>query len=757
MNSKANRCDRQRIDEFLRSDQIQIADAELVSHLDSCRDCREYLERQAADAESWDRAAYLLQETEFDVASSIEYSAAAIDLLRVSIPTAIQNVLESLTPSEDPHRLGRLDGYEITGVIGAGAMGVVLKAIDPALDRIVALKVMAPQIATHATARKRFAREAKAAAAVLHPNVIPIYAVSSGGAIPYLVMAYIRGGSLQKRIDREGALNTGEILRIGSQIAAGLAAAHDQGLVHRDIKPENIMLGEGVERVTLTDFGLARSVDDASVTQHGTIAGTPQYMSPEQARGESVEQASDLFSLGSVLYTLCTGRVPFRAESSHGVMRKIIDEEPVPIRELNPEIPEWLCNIVTKLMAKDKAARFTSAKYVHTLLEACLSHVQQPTVIELPKDLRELSSPKSTSRLPLILGVCAVTIGSMLVLWLSGVLGLLVQEPAPKETTVVKQESAEVSPPSAPLTWKALLGEGEVPDNYPTEPLQAIDGLNKSLGSWGFTGKQMRDGKDVEFEAVLQVQGGVSKDQISLGSMPMWQITIQWPVKEPKQTWHMTLVPGFNPDGVEWLLFSAQSSYDETKATGEKQFFKGAWDHASRTLTWTPRAPFVPGAASGQDKVVKGREFQMIISEIGGLQIKNFQQDHSPQISGQSVVRLGEYVKPGTDLKTLKLLPNGYKMFFASSSEVLLVDKENGGVAGARVDKIGCSGELIFGLITQRERIEKPEDTLGYFWLDSATGEITKGMELGAWRDALKAKGVEEPVLLAPERVGPRS
>lgn len=281
--------------------------------------------------------------------------------------------------------------------------------------------------------------------------------------------------------------------------------------------------------------------------------------------------------------------------------------------------------------------------------------------------------------------------------------------------------------------------------------------LNKSLGSWGFAGKQLRDGKELEFEAVLQVQGGVSKDQISLGSMPMWQITIQWPVKEPKQTWHMTLVPGFNPDGVEWLLFSAPSVDGETKATGEKQFFKGAWDPASRTLTWTPKAPFVPGAASGQDQEAKGREFQMIISENGGLQIKNFQQDDSPQISGQSVVRLGEYVKPGTDLKILKMLPNGYKMFFASSSEVLLVDKENGGVAGARVDKIGCSGELIFGLITQRERIEKPEDTLGYFWLDSATGEITKGMELGAWRDALKAKGVEEPVLLAPERVGPRS
>jgi hypothetical protein len=143
----------------------------------------------------------------------------------------------------------------------------------------------------------------------------------------------------------------------------------------------------------------------------------------------------------------------------------------------------------------------------------------------------------------------------------------------------------------------------------------------------------------------------------------------------------------------------------------------------------------------------------MIISENGGLQIRNFHQHDKQQISGQTAVRLGEYLKPGTDLK---MLPNGYKIFFASSSEVLLVDKENGGVAGARVDKIGCSGSLIFGLITPREQVEKPEDTLGYFWLDSTTGEITKGMELGGWKDALKAKGVAEPMLLAPERVGPR-
>lgn len=749
MNSEAPRCDRQRIDAYLRSNQIQITDAELISHLDVCKDCRDYMEQRAADRDCWNQASHLLQETEFDLASSSEYSAGAIDLLRVSISTSIQSVLEMLIPSEDPSRLGRLDGYEITGVVGAGSMGVVLKAIDPALDRIVALKVMAPHLASNATARKRFEREAKAAAAVLHPNVIPIYAVSNGGAIPYLVMAYIRGGSLQKRIDREGALNMGEILRIGSQIAAGLAAAHDQGLVHRDIKPENIMLGEGIERVTLTDFGLARSVDDASVTQHGTIAGTPQYMSPEQARGDSIDQASDLFSLGSVLYTLCTGRVPFRADSSHSVMRKIIDEEPVPIRELNPDIPDWLCNIVIRLMAKDKAFRFASAKHVHTLLESCLSHVQQPTVFKLPEMVCELIRPQSTSLRPLWLGVGAMAICSMLVLWLSGGLGILTQEPAPEPATIVPQEATEASTTEPQLTWKTLLGE-DVPESYPTEPLPAIDGLNKSVGSWGFAG-QLRGEKEIEFEATMQVQGGFNSDTIPLGSQPMWQITFEWPVKKPEQAWNLTVIPAVNPNGIEWLLFAAATVNGEN--IREKRLYQGAWDNASRTLSWTPKASPVPSAVSKTNEKSEGPQFHMTISKDGGLQLKNFPMNETTQLSGQTAARIGEYVKPSNKLK---MLPNGYKMFFASSSEVLLVDKDNSGVAGARVEKIGCSGNLIFGLITQRDRIEKPEDTLGYFWLDSMTGEITKGMELGAWQETLKAKGVEEVILLAPERVGPR-
>ncbi|MFT4556407.1 MAG: serine/threonine protein kinase [Planctomycetaceae bacterium] len=153
--------------------------------------------------------------------------------------------------------LGRLDGYEISGVIGCGGMGAVLKGFDRPLSRVVAIKVMAPHLATSGAARKRFAREAQAAAAMTHENVIDIYGVAESNGLPYLVMPYARGQSLQKRIDERGPLPVVEVLRISTQIAAGLAAAHQQGLVHRDIKPANILLSDGIERLVITDFGLA--------------------------------------------------------------------------------------------------------------------------------------------------------------------------------------------------------------------------------------------------------------------------------------------------------------------------------------------------------------------------------------------------------------------------------------------------------------------------------------------------------------------
>ena len=334
------------LDAFLKNDLNQSEEQMLTLHLDECSDCREELESLAAEQSVWREASKLL-------GGGILLSTAAIGDIRSGTVRSpqIEFVLKQLTPTDDPESLGRIGGYEVTGVVGAGGMGVVLKAHDRSLDRIVAVKVMSPHLASSGSARRRFAREAKAAAAVLHPNVIAIHSVASEDANPYLVMPYVRGASLQKRIDSQGPLPLKDTLRIGAQIAAGLAAAHEQGLVHRDIKPANILLEEGVERVTITDFGLARAVDDASMTCSGVIAGTPQYMSPEQARGEPIDARSDLFSLGSVLYAMCAGRSPFRAETTYGVLHRIANDNPTPVCQVNADVPVWLGQIIERLMA----------------------------------------------------------------------------------------------------------------------------------------------------------------------------------------------------------------------------------------------------------------------------------------------------------------------------------------------------------------------------------------------------------------------
>jgi formylglycine-generating enzyme required for sulfatase activity/serine/threonine protein kinase len=292
--------------------------------------------------------------------------------------------LAFLQPCETPGRIGKIDHYEVIEVVGQGGMGVVLRAMDTKLSRIVAVKVMAPELAANPTAVKRFLREASTAAAVHHDHVVTIHAVGDHHRPPYIVMQFIEGQTLQQKIDKEGALEIKQLLRIGSQMAAGLAAAHKHGLIHRDVKPANILLENGVERVKITDFGLARATDDLEMTQTGVIAGTPQYMSPEQAKGEPIDSRADLFSLGSVLYTMCTGRPGFRAETTMGVLKRVCDDVPRPIHEVNAEIPPWLEAIVFKLLAKNPADRFQTATEVAELLSQHLAHVQNPTQMARP-------------------------------------------------------------------------------------------------------------------------------------------------------------------------------------------------------------------------------------------------------------------------------------------------------------------------------------------------------------------------------------
>ena len=402
MNNKQITCDPSRIELFLSQQLDDIEQAAFELHLDECVDCRSRLEEAAASEEIWSGVRNSLQDQKLptDYLRSEESSS---DSPSGDTSFNLDAVIDLLSPTDDDRMIGRLGAYEVLGVIGSGGMGVVLKAFDAALNRYVAIKILSPHLGSSGAARKRFSREAQAAAAVVHDNVIEIYGVSDVNGLPYLVMPYVRDPSLQRRLDKDGPLALVEILRVGMQTAAGLAAAHAQGLVHRDVKPANILLADGVERVKLADFGLARAADDASLTMTGIIAGTPQYMSPEQACGDSVDQRSDLFSLGSVLYAMATGRMPFRAETSYGVLRRITDQEPKPIREINPDIPEWLCDIITKLMSKQPEERFASASEVAELLEECLAHVQQPTVVPLPKEVRPHAIPfiKSEGRFPL--------------------------------------------------------------------------------------------------------------------------------------------------------------------------------------------------------------------------------------------------------------------------------------------------------------------------------------------------------------------
>ncbi len=370
-------CDESRLRSFLDDRLPESEGEQLTDHLDRCEPCRLLLERLAAGSRLWAELRGLAAEP--GAATPARPPATeSVGARSRGAPKADEPIpLDFLAPPADPESLGRLGPYDVTEVLGRGAFGVVLKAFDPALSRFVAIKVLSPELAAGAAARGRFAREARAAAAVVHENVVAIHAVDSWNGLPYLVMPCIAGRSLQERVDRDGPLAVKEILRVGMQAALGLAAAHDQGLVHRDIKPSNILLENGVERVKLSDFGLARAVDDASQTQSGVVAGTPQYMSPEQARSEAVDHRSDLFGLGGVLYFMGAGHPPFRADSTPAVLRRVCDDRHRPLRAVNPDIPDWLAEIVDRLLAKEPGGRFSSADEVAAILRHHLAALQR--------------------------------------------------------------------------------------------------------------------------------------------------------------------------------------------------------------------------------------------------------------------------------------------------------------------------------------------------------------------------------------------
>lgn len=289
-------------------------------------------------------------------ASDVEPSATTTE-----IPSSIYSFL---APPESKGEIGRLGGYGIIKLLGVGGMGMVFQAEDPQLKRKIALKVMRPEIAAIANAHDRFLREARTMASIEHDHVITVYQVGEERGVPYLAMPLLQGATLDAVFKKNRAIPLSTAMRIGFQIANGLRAAHERGLIHRDIKPANVWLEtNNNNRVKLLDFGLARGHgEEIDLTQSGALLGTPAYMAPEQAAGGVIDTRADLFSLGVVLYELTTGKRPFAGRGTMAILTALAIHEPPSPRDVKESIPAEVSDFIMRLLQKDPGQRVASAR-----------------------------------------------------------------------------------------------------------------------------------------------------------------------------------------------------------------------------------------------------------------------------------------------------------------------------------------------------------------------------------------------------------
>jgi hypothetical protein len=347
------------------------ADAgQLLPAADMCRDCPDLLaeaERQIAVL----RQFHVLARP--DVNTSAEWQAR-VDTAPGTAP--------KLAVAPLPGRGARFGRYQVLAELGRGGMGVVCKARDTLLDREVALKMAGPEVADSPTTADRFLREARALAAVRHDHVVEIYDYGEIEGVRFVAMPLLAGESLQTRLQSQSPLSPAEVVRIGLELADGLAAVHARGLIHRDLKPSNVWLEAPRGRIKLLDFGLARDpgVGDG-VTCPAAVVGTPAYMSPEQANGRDLDARSDLFSLGSVLYKAATGRSPFAAPTLTATLAAVGEKEPPAARTVNPAVPTALADLIGRLHRKDPAERPPSAAEVMRQLHA-LTTAGEPSTAE---------------------------------------------------------------------------------------------------------------------------------------------------------------------------------------------------------------------------------------------------------------------------------------------------------------------------------------------------------------------------------------
>ena len=356
-------------------DPLAIIETSMAQHLTECTDCRQTLEMTAGASTWWDEARLHLQVEADPAIDRIAHSICALadhtsdsnlDPLHEIELEQFQHLLD---PPSHPELLGKLQRYELEQLVGRGGMGLVFRAHDSELHRVVAVKTLAMHLIPIGAARQRFVREGRAAASLAHPHIVPVFDVIIDGPVPALVMQFIPGPTLENWLDTHGPMAWPQVLTLAIQISDALSAAHASGLVHRDIKPGNILLEAEASRALITDFGLVRTLDDATLTRSGMLAGTPDYMSPEQALGRPIDLRSDLFSLGSLLYTMLSGHPPFRAANPMSVLNRISYEPHRRLIEMQPDVPIELSCLIDRLLSKSPSRRPGSAADVKLQLQ----------------------------------------------------------------------------------------------------------------------------------------------------------------------------------------------------------------------------------------------------------------------------------------------------------------------------------------------------------------------------------------------------
>lgn len=382
-----------------RLDQIAQSHPELASHLGQM-------------LESYTPNENLLGESIPDIISKPE-NEELLTAIRNSVPPnqPTKNTLNPpiALPTDDQRTPGTIAGYEVHSLIGIGGSAMVYKAFDPSIEKTIALKILHSDHGNEQVAIARLQKEARAMGRIQHPNVVEVYRVETK-PIAYIAMEYIDGESLESFLRRKGKLSLDTFSQIASQILRGIQAAHDQGLIHRDPKPANILLTNTNPPVAkITDFGIVRRENDKRETLHGSVVGTPRYMSPEQADDKAITSNSDLFSLGSVFYEMLCGESPFKGDSHLSEMKAVLRKKPATMKSFRSDLPRELEGLIRKMLEKKPTRRYQSATEVLDALDSL--QLEQPPQLRslMPMPLRNSWSPART-----IAAVCTIAAGLLL-------------------------------------------------------------------------------------------------------------------------------------------------------------------------------------------------------------------------------------------------------------------------------------------------------------------------------------------------------